>query len=121
MARAITSVTLTLTADASGDATATTSIQPNGFLYSIYMNYGTFSATGDTTITESGGASRTFLTLDNTNTDKEYIPRALETDTAGADGSNSHMMALDGHDITVTVANADEDDTVTATIYILET
>lgn len=120
MARAITSIELSVTADGDGAGTAVTNIQPNGFLYEIYMNYGTFSATGDCVFTEVGGP-RTFLTLANTNTDKDYYPRGLESDTAGADGNNRHMMALAGKEILLTVSGANENDTVTATIYILET
>lgn len=112
-------------ADASGDATATTSNPVNGIIRAIELVYTASSDAGtDTVITEEGNTTdTTILSLTNANTNGWFYPHNYPEDVAGAD------LTYDGTEeiavpfyvsrpLTITIADQTEDYSVTAYIYV---
>lgn len=113
------------TTGSAGSATGTASSGAiNGLLYDLYVKYHASAPAGttDVTISETGGAARTFLTLTNTATSGSKPVRIPAVDATGAANSTAdHAHALGGTSITVTVAQSDAlTNCVEVYAYILE-
>lgn len=112
----INAITLTLTADGSGAATAST--QPlQGLLYSVHVKptAAGWDAGTDITITESGGPGRTLLTL----TDKDDTAAEYPVRENGTDGGTTAPLALDASTLTLTMAQAGAGSVCTFYVYLM--
>ena len=115
------------TAGSAGSATGeTTTDIPGGIhgaLWSFYLEYhgSAPGATTDVTITEVGGAGRTFLTRTNTATDGEFPVRIPETGNTGVAGSGVTPYLMGGGQIKVAVEHSNQlTNAVVVTVYLLQ-
>lgn len=113
------------TTGSAGSASGTGDTTPlSGELISVHLDYHASAPGGttDVTVTELGGAARTFLTRTNSATDGTFYPRVLLDDTAGADLTAIYgTFAVAGHSLRVSVAQCDAlTDAVVAYIVVRE-
>lgn len=98
-------IPITTTGSAGSATGSRASVAINGLILSIYVKYhASAPATTDVTISETDGATRTFLTLTNTNTSGEYAPYVAVVNATGTAQSAYIAHALAGRSITVSVA-----------------
>lgn len=111
------------TTGSAGSATGSgTSAAINGVVYEIYVKYhASAPATTDVTISESGGAARTILTLTNVNTSGAKPAYVAVVDATGTALTSYIGRALAGRAISVSVAQCDAlTNAVEVYAYILE-
>jgi hypothetical protein len=116
-------IPVTTTGSAGSATGSATSAVINGLLYSLYVKYHDDApATTDVTISEDGGAARTFLTISDANTSGEYPPMVTARDATNTERTSQAIIpSLAGHGLTVTVAGADAlTNAVEVYAYILE-
>lgn len=94
----------------------------NGLIYSIYVKYhASAPGTTDVTISETTGATRTFLTLTNTNTSGTKPAYVAAVDATGTALTSYVATALAGRTVTVSVAGCDAlTNAVEVYLYVLE-
>lgn len=128
MSELINKIKLTVTTTGSdGSATGSAVTAANGgltgFLHSIHVKplVAGWAATTDITITETGGAGRTLLTLANKSSAAATYP--VRVQEVGADGTGTStytMYALNGEQITVSMAQANVDtDALEVWLYLV--
>jgi len=112
-------------ADASGDATATTTNPVNGIIRGIELVYDSGSDAGtDVVIKEEGISSdQTILSVSNANTSGWFYPYNYAEDTGGTDLTydGTHKIAVPffvARRISITVADQTENKSVVAYIYV---
>ncbi len=93
-----------------------------GALMSVYLAFHASAPnTTDVTITEVGGAGRTFLTLTDVNTSGEYPIRVAEKGVTGTALGTYAPFLLPGVQLKVALAQCNVlTDAVVATFYILQ-
>jgi len=110
----------TLTTDAAGDATETTSFAINGEVLAVQVEYaGTAPATTDLTLTSSA-PSDTILSLANANTDNVFYPRNIVHDNTGVaavGGDNLFTPFIVQGTLTCTIAQGGNALTHTVTVF----
>ena len=112
------SVTVTTAGGGAGTSTGSGTLDLRGRILSIDLNHSAGAATTDTTIAGPGTAE-TIWTLVNSVTDKTIRPRAVVVDNANAAITNAwDYFDVDGT-VTVSLAQANIADTLTATFHVL--
>jgi hypothetical protein len=113
-------ITVTTTgSDGSAVGSGQTDLPVNGLLLAVHVDFSSGqAATADVTIATKNAPIRTLLTLTSTATDVWVDPRVQAKDNAGAaiDATYTYMPVADH--ITVDVAQADNNETVTVTLFI---
>lgn len=112
------------TADASGDATATSSVQ-KGKILAVGLTYDASAGTGTDVQIDAkvGENTQTILDIDNSATDAVYYPRVAVESTTGSDLTFDGTQTIptefpvDGL-VTITVAGATADNGVAAYIVM---
>ena len=97
---------------ATGSAVTAANGGITGFLYAIHVKplVAGWATTTDITITETGGAGRTILTLtDKSSAAVTYPVRLEEVGATGTGVGSRAMYAFNGEQITVSVAGANVD------------
>ena len=124
MIRQYTVVVTTTGSDGSATGSAKTDSTVSGEILAIHLDFSAGqAATADTTIATAHAPVRTILVTTDTATDGWYQPRAVAHDATGAavtyDGANELYTCIPVNDqITISVAQADNNETVTATILV---
>lgn len=120
---AVRRTTLTATGATGGagtaTATATTQIPIDGEILAVHLAYldAPPAATCDVTLVEGGVTpSQTILSIANAATDGWFYPMAQAKNTAGTDLTGMGRELYVGGNLTLTIAQANDADGVTATI-----
>lgn len=114
----------TAVADASGDATQSTTTPVRGRVVAVKVDYSASSA-GTTDLTLKDKDGQTILTLTDTNTDGFHYPRTPVQDNAGAnvtyDGTNEIYEPYVVHStLDLTIAQNTENETVDVVVIVEE-
>jgi hypothetical protein len=119
---AVRRTTLTATGATGGagaaTATATTQIPIDGEILAVHLAYlGTPPVTTDVTLVEGGVTpSQTILSIANAATDGWFYPMAQAKNTSGTDITGMGRELYVGGNLTLTIAQANDTNGVTATI-----
>lgn len=99
-------------------ANTTTNEKLNGELYAIYLQYTGSPPAGtcDVTIATITAPTMTLLSIANAATDAWFFPMAQAQTTAGASITNQGQLLVVDDQIKVTIAQANDNDGVVATI-----
>lgn len=106
-------------------ANATTSIDFDGLLMSVYVRYNDSPpATTDVTVA-SGGTSPnapalTYLSVSNANTDGWFHPRVLENLNTDGTALTTHAVMPVADKVTVTIAQANDGDSVDVWLVVVK-
>lgn len=123
MTQAFEEIRIPVTTAGSAGAAEGEAVSPNlnGLLYSLYVKFHTSApVTTDVTISEDGGAERTFLTLTGVNTSGSYAPHMATHAADGTEGDATQWPPIANRGLKVVVEGADAlTDAVEVFAYLL--